>query len=165
MKTKILLSFLILSLGIFLISCQGTQEQAEQVEQEEPVPVMAMAQVRQTIEEVNIKFGEAIRMGDAAALANLYTDDAVILTPEGEKIRGREGIEAYFAEGFRMGIKDVSLTTLELFEGDDLVCEIGKAVLTIQPEGQKSVESESRYIAIWKKASDGTLKLRVNIMF
>ena len=70
MKFKVFCMIFVLCVGISLVSCNGTQEQAEQ---EEPEQVMDLAQVRQSIEEANVKFSEAVRSGDAAALASFYT--------------------------------------------------------------------------------------------
>ncbi len=163
MKSKIFLSFLFLSFAFTLISCQGTQEQTEKVEQEKPVPVMDMAQVRQAIEEANAKFGEAVRMNDAAAMAALYTEDARLLPPNSEMIQGKEGIEAFWGGGFQMGIKDAILTTVDVLGLGDIVCEIGRYELTIQPEGQETMKDSGKYVVIWKYASNGTWKLHVDI--
>jgi uncharacterized protein (TIGR02246 family) len=163
MKLKIFLLIVVLSMGFSLISCQGTQEEAEKVEQETPVPVMDITQVRQAIEEANIKFGDAVRMADAAALANLYTEDAKLLPPNSEMIKGKEGIEAFWGGGLEMGIKGAVLTTVDVLGMGDLVCEIGTYDLTIQPEGQEEMKDNGKYLVIWKKAADGTWKLHADI--
>ncbi len=160
MKFKVFCTIFVLCVGISLISCNGTQEQAEQ---EEPEQVMDLAQVRQSIEEANVKFGEAASSGDATALASLYTEDARLLPPNSEMIQGREGVEAFWAGGFQMGIKEIVLTTVEVMGMGDMVCEIGKAVVTIQPEGQEAIEDIGKYVVIWKKTADGTWKLHVDI--
>jgi len=157
MKFRIFLLVIILSMGFSLISCQGTQEETIQEE------VMDMTQVRQAIEEANVKFGDAIRMADAAALAGLYTDDARLLPPNSEMIAGKEGVEAFWGGGLQMGIKDAVLTTVDVLGMGDVVCEIGKYNLTIQPEGQDAFEDSGKYLVIWKKAADGTWKLHVDI--
>ena len=157
MKSKIFLMIFILFLGISLISCNGTQEQAE------PEQVMDLAQVRQSIEEANVKLGEAARSGDAAALASLYAADAKLLPPNSEMIQGREGVEAYWAGGFQMGIKDVVLTTVDVMIMGDMVCEIGKAKVTIQPEGMDEIQDIAKYVVIWKNSTDGAWKLYVDI--
>ena len=141
--------------------CQKAEESAEEVMAEQPV--MDLAQVRQAIEEANVKFGEAVRMGDAAGLASLYTEDARILPPNSEMIQGREGIEAYWDGGFQMGIKDIVLTTVDVMGMGDMVCEIGKAVVSIQPEGMDAIEDMAKYLVVWKKDMDGTWKLHVDI--
>ena len=160
MKFKLFIMVFILVLGVSSISCNGTQEQAEQAEQ---VPVMDLSQVRQEIGEVNVKFGEAVRLGDAAALASLYTEDAKLLPPNSEMIEGREGIKAFWGGGLQMGIKDAILTTVEVFGMGDLVCEIGNYDLTIQPEGMDAIKDNGKFLVVWKKAMDGTWKLHVDI--
>ncbi len=147
--------------------CQKAEEVAEEVnaEQEEPKEVMALAQERQSIAEANIKFGEAVRSGDATALANLYTEDARILSPESEIFRGREGVETYWAGALQSGLKDVVLTTVDVMGKDDMVCELGSADLTIQPEGKVEIKAKGNYMVIWKKAVDDTWKIYLDIMF
>ncbi len=157
MRFRIFLLVTILSMGFSLISCQGTQEEAIQEE------VMDLAQVRQAIEEANVKFGEAVRMADAAALASLYTDDARLLPPNSEMIVGRDSIEAFWGGGLQMGIQNAILITVDVLGMGDVVCEIGKYNLTIQPDGQDAFEDSGKYLVIWKKAADGTWKLHVDI--
>jgi uncharacterized protein (TIGR02246 family) len=163
MKFKASFTLVILSMAFFLASCKGSQEQTERVEEEEPVPVMDVYMVREAIEAVNARFMEAVRLGDTAAIAELYTEDARLLPPESEMIQGREGIEAYWSGGIQMGLKDVVLTSLDVFEMGRMACEIGKYGLTIQPEGQEAVEDSGKYVVIWKQESDGTWKLYVDI--
>ncbi|MGB6340532.1 MAG: SgcJ/EcaC family oxidoreductase [Candidatus Aminicenantaceae bacterium] len=141
--------------------CQKTEEAAEEVMAEQPV--MDVAQVRQSIEKANVRFGEAARSGDAAVLASLYTEDARILPPNSEMIQGREGIEAFWGGGFQMGIKDIVLTTVEVLGMGDMVCEIGNAQVSIQSEGMDAIEDMAKYLVVWKKGVDGTWKLHVDI--
>jgi len=160
MNSKIFLAIFVLFLGLSLISCTGTQEQAEPAEAEQ---AMDMAQVRQSIEESNAKLGEAVRLGDAAALAALYAEDARILPPNSEMIQGKAGIEEYWAGAFQMGVKDAVLTTVDLMEVGDMVCEIGKAEITILPEGMEAIQDESKYVVIWKKSVEGVWQIYVDI--
>lgn len=118
---------------------------------------------RKAIEEANLKFSEAVRQGDAAALAASYTEDATILPPESDMIQGRQGIEAFWNGGLQTGIKDIVLTTVDVFGSGDLAYETGKYSVTIQPEGQEPVEQKGKYVVVWKKSADGTWKLHVDI--
>ncbi len=124
---------------------------------------MDMTQVRQAIAEGNAKFGEAVRKGDGAAIAALYTDDATLLPPDSDMIRGREGIEAFWKGGLQMGIKEAVLTSVDVYGAGDFAYEIGRFALKIQPEGQASVEQKGKYVVVWKKTSDGAWKLHVDI--
>jgi uncharacterized protein (TIGR02246 family) len=164
---KLLMVLPLVFLLCFAFSCQKSEELAEDVkaEQEEPKKVMPLVQERQAIVEANIKFGEVFRSGDAAALATLYTEDAWLMTPSGEIFKGREGIEAAFAEFFQSGMKEVVLTTVDVMKMDDMVGEFGKADLTIKPEGQDEIKTVAKYLVLWKKAADGTWMMFADIMF
>lgn len=122
-----------------------------------------MEQVRSAIEAANLKFGEALSQGDAAALAAMYTDDATLLPFEADMIKGKAGVEAYWNGAIQMGVKGVVLTTVDLGGGDECIYEVGTAVMTVQPEGMDPVEMPGKYVVVWKKAEDGTWKLHVDI--
>ena len=128
-----------------------------------PEEEMDVEKVRKAIEESNLKFGEAARQGDAAALAALYTEDATLLPPNSEMIKGREGIEAFWSAAKQMGAKDAVLTTADVYGSGDLAYEVGNYVLTIQPEGQESIEDKGKYVVVWKQIADGSWKMHVDI--
>ncbi|MDH4273176.1 MAG: DUF4440 domain-containing protein [Candidatus Aminicenantes bacterium] len=123
-----------------------------------------MEQVRAAVEQANMKLGEAIRQGDAAAAASLYADDAILMPYETEMIKGKPGIEAYWNGAIQMGVKNLVLTVVELGGADDFVYEVGTAVMTVQLEGMtEPMEGGGKYVVIWKKGEDGTWKLHVDI--
>ncbi|MBN2408679.1 MAG: DUF4440 domain-containing protein [Candidatus Aminicenantes bacterium] len=77
-----------------------------------PVNELDIAHIRAAIEAGNLKFGEPVRKGDAAAIAALYSEDATLMPPDSDPIQGKETIQAYFSGGLQMGIKDAVLTRL-----------------------------------------------------
>ena len=124
---------------------------------------MDLSQIRPAIEEGNAKFGEAFRQGDSGAVAALYTDDAILLPPNSETIQGKEGIDAFWSGAIQMGVKNAVLSTVNLVDMGDFVCEIGKYELTIQPEGQEAFEDHGKFLVIWKQETDGNWKLHIDI--
>jgi ketosteroid isomerase-like protein len=60
---------------------------------------MDLEHIRQAIAEGNKKFSERFRQGDAGAVADLYTEDAVLLPQNSDKIIGKAGVEAFWAGG------------------------------------------------------------------
>jgi uncharacterized protein (TIGR02246 family) len=148
---------------VFLLCVSFGCQQAEEVVEDVAEAAMDMAQVRQAIEAANAKFGEAVRAGDAAMLASYYTEDATLMPPNSEMIEGRSGVEAYWAGGFQMGIKDVVLTTVDVMGMGDLICEIGTAKVSIQPEGMDALEDMAKYLVVWKKGDDGMWRLHIDI--
>jgi len=152
MKLKNYSFLIVFALVLVLFSC------AEPVKEE-----MDVAQVRQTIEEGNLKFGEAIRQGDAAAIAAAYTEDATLLPPNSDMIQGMAGIMEFWNAAIQMGVTDAALTTVDVMGADGLAYEIGKYAMTIQPEGQEPVEDMGKYVVVWKLQADGSWKLHVDI--
>jgi uncharacterized protein (TIGR02246 family) len=124
---------------------------------------MDMTQVRKAIEEGNAKFGKAVRKGDGAAIAALYTEDATLLPPDSDMVKGRAGIEAFWKGGLQMGIKEAVLTTVNVSGAADLAYEIGTFALEIQPEGKETIEQKGKYVVVWKKGLDAVWRLHVDI--
>ena len=124
---------------------------------------MDLFQVRKAIEEGNAKFGNAVRKGDGAAIAALYTEDATLLPPDSGPIKGRAGIEAFWKGGLSMGIKEAVLTTVDVSAAGDLAYEVGRFALKIQPEGKGTIEQEGKYVVVWKKGPAAAWKLHVDI--
>jgi uncharacterized protein (TIGR02246 family) len=151
MKSTIcLLAGLILLVSSF-VSVSGAPAKAEDI-----------TQVRKSIEAGNLKFGEAVRKGDAAAIASLYAEDATLMPPDSDIIQGRQAIQAYFNGGLQMGIKDAVLTTINVSAAGDYAYEIGKVVLTIQASGQAPIQQTGKYVVVWKKAAGGIWQLHVD---
>jgi uncharacterized protein (TIGR02246 family) len=151
MKVKTYLSLFVLLLGFGALSCKAPQKETN------------LAQVRKAIEDGDAKFGEAVRQGDGAAIAALYTEDATLLPPDSEMIKGKTGIEAFWKGGLQMGIKDAVLTTEDVFAGGDLAYEIGRYALKIRPEGAEPVAQKGKYVVVWKRTPEGAWKLHVDI--
>ncbi len=152
MRLKNYSFLMVFALVLVLFSC------APPVEEE-----MDVAQVRGLIEEANLKFGEAIRQGDAAALAALYTEDATILPPNSDMIQGMAGIMEFWNSVIQMGVTDAALTTVDVMGADGLAYEVGNYAMTIQPEGQEPVEDMGKYVVVWKLQADGSWKMHVDI--
>src|SRR5690242_8879527 len=58
---------------------------------------------RPTIEHANADWLRALKAGDAAALASAYADDGIFITPDGEAVKGRGGVQAMYAAGGARG--------------------------------------------------------------
>ena len=113
-------------------------------------------EVRRAIIKANTKLSDALRMGNATSLAALYTEDASLLPPNGEKVQGKKGIETFWDAGItQLGFKDLTLTTEELIGSGDTYTEVGSYTAKIQPQGQKLQEDKGKYSVVWKKTADG----------
>ncbi len=63
------------------------------------------------IEANNKGFVEAFNRGDAAAVANMYTSDALLLPPNNPIIVGSQGIREFWQKLITAGLKAVRLET------------------------------------------------------
>ena len=120
-------------------------------------------QVRKSIEEACAKYSEAIREGNLAGVVDAYTVDATLVPPDGEILKGKPAIEELYKKFFQMGMKDIAFTTIEVGGSGDTAYEIGKTKVRIQPEGQAAMIDSTKYLVIWKRQTDGTWKVHVDI--
>jgi uncharacterized protein (TIGR02246 family) len=122
-----------------------------------------MEEIRETIRNTNLKFAEAFKRGDAAAVAALYTSDARLLPPEAPMMTGTEAIKNFWQGAMNLGIKEATLETLDVeSSGDNLACEIGKFTLSIEAPGGERTAQMGKYIVLWKN-DGGTWKLQADI--
>jgi len=124
---------------------------------------MDVATVRMAIEAGSAKWMEAFNRGDAAGVAALYAEDATVLPPNSQMIQGRPGIESFWSGAIQMGLRDVSLTTVEVAGSGDMAYEIGKYTLKIQPAGRRAITDSGKYVVAWKRQTDGTWRLHADI--
>ena len=119
--------------------------------------------VTQVISDINRQIVDALRRGDAAAFAALYTDDARLLPPNSPTLTDRQAIEAFWQGVIDLGISDVTLDTVQIEELGDTAIEVGTYTLDIQPPGGDAAKDVGKYVIIWKRQADGAWKLAVDI--
>jgi len=113
------------------------------------LPVSAMAQDKASIQSLNDQFVTAFNSGDMAAVAALYTEDATVLPPGAEMVKGRTAIQAFWkATAEQFG--DVKLTVIDVKPlGTTAAREIG--TFALQTKGHQPQEITGKYVVIWEK--------------
>ena len=115
-----------------------------------PEPQETTAAARPGIEATISDWMTAFSQDDAAGVAACYTEDAQLLPPNEEAVRGREAVQAWFQGAIDAGL-DVRLEIQELEVFGDTGYEVGKA--TVMAPGGQTID-DSKYIVIWKKVGD-----------
>ena len=126
------------------------------------IPSVVSAQnaaVKAAIDAANKKFGEAVAAGNTAGVAGLYTDDAMVLPPNGETVSGRPAIEKLFQALVAAGIKEITLTAKEVEAHGDAATEIG--MYSVKDGTGKEID-RGKYMVSWKKVQ-GQWKLHRDI--
>ena len=109
----------------------------------------AVAQDKATIEKLNDAWTAAFNKGDAAAVAAMYTEDAYVLPPGAEMVKGRTGIEAFWRQAAQQ-MGDAKLTTLDVLPlGRSAAREIG--TVTLKTKSQPPQEIVGKYAVVWRK--------------
>ena len=124
--------------------------------------VNQIGDLRSDIESQVEGFLAAFNRGDAAGVASYYTEGARFLPPNAGMITGRQGIQAAWQHTMDIGVKEAGLEILELVPMGDMVCDIGKYRLRIEPEPGVTVEDLGKYVVIWKHDGE-SWKLDVDI--
>jgi ketosteroid isomerase-like protein len=112
---KVFLFAISLSSGIvLLIGCNSAKESK---------PAFDMAAARKDIEDGNKAFCDDLAKGDSVGLANLYTTDAKFMEPNAPVSVGRSNIQHAMAGYINAGVTKLSLKTVNLFGGENLLME------------------------------------------
>ena len=96
-------------------------------------------------------FVSAFNRGDMAAVTDMYADDAVVMPPGSNMIKGRDAIRAFWtktAQGpSKLTVNVIAVTML----GGDAASDIG--TFTFATQGRPQVTG--KYLVIWRKTTAG----------
>jgi uncharacterized protein (TIGR02246 family) len=113
------------------------------------LPVPALAQDKATIQSLNDQFAKAFNSGDFASVASHYAEDAVVLPPGAEMVKGRSAIQAFWKSAAEQ-IGDIKLTAVDVKPlGSSAAREIG--TFSLRTKGSPSQEVTGKYVVVWEK--------------
>jgi len=116
------------------------------------------------INDLRSRFQAAYSAGDAAAVAALYTDDAVSLPDHHEAIHGKAAIQQYLQETFAQVAANMTLTAPDLEISGDIAHETGSYTMTITPKrGGNAMTVTGKYLVVLKRQPDGLWRVHHDI--
>lgn len=145
-----------------LIGCAQQAEQ-EATEGMEMASTMGTEELSAAFAEIEAAWKQAYEGGDAAALASLYTADAIFLAPYTGATHGRAAIEARYTEQFGMSSgRQVTVNRTDQGASGDLSYGIG-TYTAVMMMGDASIADNGKYITIAKRGADGSWKIHAHI--
>ena len=116
------------------------------------LPTAAMAgKPRTHIDDAWVTFVAAYNAGDAATVASLYSEDAALYPPGGERVDGRSAIQTFWQGAIDSGMKIDDLHAVEVEARSDMAGEVGVFTLSV-PGDSGPTKVAGKYIVIWKRS-------------
>jgi uncharacterized protein (TIGR02246 family) len=109
------------------------------------------------IEAAVVRYVDATNRGDVAALAALYTEDAMLLPPDHGPIEGRRAIVNFWQQGTDHNLE---IVTLRIDVHGDLGYLVGR--YTLPATAQEPADS-GKYLLCLRRQRDGTWKVTADI--
>jgi len=108
----------------------------------------AFGQSKAAIQQLNDAWTAAFNKGDGAAVAGMYAEDAYVLPPGAEIVKGRAAIEAFWKQAVQQ-FGDAKLTAIAVLPlSRSAAREIGTVTLTTKAPSQQIV---GKYVVLWRK--------------
>jgi ketosteroid isomerase-like protein len=101
--------------------------------------------------------------GDAACAARVYADDARVLAPAGELLRGRAEIEAYWRTGIALGLSTVVFERQVLAAVAGSVIEIGRYAVAAKVARNGRIVDRGTYLVLHTQVADGSWRRTVDV--
>ncbi len=106
-------------------------------------------------EDTDRLFGEHVNAGEVDAAAALYEDEAVLVVPGGEPVRGRAAIRAAIAQLVAADLRLAMKVTTVLRSGDVAVLYNDWTGSMAGPDGER-VEIRGKAIEVVRRQADGS---------
>jgi uncharacterized protein (TIGR02246 family) len=133
-----------------LSSCQPEQQATSQPDQQQDI-----AQIK-AISEARAK---AFVQGNAAGIAQHFSEDAVLMVPDAPARNGRKAVEAYYQAIFDQYSTQLTSGYEQVQVEGNLAYGRGFARLILTPkQGGPTIRSTAKYLNILERQADGTWK-------
>jgi uncharacterized protein (TIGR02246 family) len=109
---------------------------------------------RAAIDSIRSAWGAAAERKDAATVAGMYTDDAVVLEAESPIASGRDAIQKAFAEAFPIS-SNLKINSDKLEVSGDLAYDYGTFSRHVAPPGAKAMDMKGNYLVVLRREGGG----------
>jgi uncharacterized protein (TIGR02246 family) len=109
---------------------------------------------RSAIRESVANFDKAMVAGDWPSVLSHYSEDGILMPPNGPEVKGRAAMQKFF-QGFPK-ITEFKENVLEIEGHGDLAYPRGTYEMTMVPPGAGPLKDKGKVLAVWRKQPDGS---------
>ena len=150
MSKIIINTFSIIFIYLFIISCESKS-------------TFDINKARVHIDKQNKKYMEFYNNGDASGVADLHMDDALVMPPNIDMVKGKESIKKAISDEISAGATDLVFTTLDMYGNEEYVTEVGRFSLNVKDEGEIVMTDSGKYIVLWEQVSKNNWLMKADI--
>ena len=143
-------TFSIFFIFLFIISCESKS-------------TFDINKARVHIDKQNKKYMEFYNNGDASGVADLHMDDALVMPPNIDMVKGKESIKKAISDEISAGATALVFTTLEMYGNEEYVTEVGRFSLNVKDEGEIVMTDSGKYIVLWEQVSKNNWLMKADI--
>jgi uncharacterized protein (TIGR02246 family) len=117
------------------------------------------------IDEPYQRFSTAYATLDADRVAAVYTEDALMLPPGGEIVRGRAAIREHYADAFesdrqRGHTRRITFELVDRLVSGDVRNDYGYYTITGRSPTSQEREHRGKFAKVWQRGRDGVWRIR-----
>ena len=140
----------IIFIYLFIISCESKT-------------TFDINKARVQIDKQNKKYMEFYNNGDASSVAELHSDDALVMPPNIDMVKGKISIEKAISYEISAGATDLAFTTINMYGNEEYVTEVGRYSLNVKDEGEIVMSDSGKYIVLWEQVSKNNWLMKADI--
>ncbi len=113
-----------------------------------------MKSLNEGMQEINETFAKALQAGDARTISQVYAENALLMAPDAETVRGRCDIEQFYQDILGLGFHDHVYESIALEELAGLGYEAAQFTMLTKNEQGEVIETRGKHLLILKYVDD-----------
>ena len=101
--------------------------------------------------------------GDASGVAELHSDDALVMPPNIDMVKGKSSIKKAISDGISAGATDLAFTTINMYGNEEFVTEVGRYSVNVKNEGEIVMSDSGKYVVLWEQVSKNNWLMKADI--
>jgi uncharacterized protein (TIGR02246 family) len=114
--------------------------------------------IEQALRDLDDQWSKAAGAKDVDKTVSYYSEDAVVMPPNGPRATTKEAIRALWKDLLTDAKISWKTKNVEVAQSSDLAFSSGTYEVTLNDPSGKEVNDRGKYIVVWKKQADGMWK-------